>query len=72
MVKRARETFGEKFDLDELGEAHQDAVVQSQLFAGAQTSAPRAVAQPQCPDCYGTLIFTEGCMMCLACGYSKC
>ncbi len=72
MVKRARETFGEKFDLDELGEAHQDAVVQSQLFAGAQTSAPRAVSQPQCPDCYGTLIFTEGCMMCLACGYSKC
>ena len=72
MVKRARETFGEKFDLDELGEAHQDAVVQSQLFAGAQTSTPRPVAQPQCPDCYGTLIFTEGCMMCLACGYSKC
>ena len=72
MAKRARETFGEKFDLNELGEIHPDAVVQSQLFAGAQASPPRAGTQPQCPDCYGTLIFSEGCMMCLACGYSKC
>ncbi len=73
MARRARETFGEKFNLDELGEIHPDAVMQSQLFAGAQAAAPRAVAQPQCPDCYdGKLIFTEGCMMCLSCGYSKC
>lgn len=72
MAKRAREAFGEKFDLDELGEIHPDAVVQSQLFSKRQASGPSVVAQPQCPDCYGTLIFTEGCMMCLACGYSKC
>ncbi len=72
MAKRAREAFGEKFDLSELGEIHPEAVVQSQLFPGAQASTPRAGTQPQCPDCYGTLIFSEGCMMCLACGYSKC
>ena len=72
MVKRARETFGEKFNLDELGTIHPDAVVQSQLFSGPQAPPRSAGTQPQCPDCYGTLIFTEGCMMCLACGYSKC
>ena len=72
MARRARETFGEKFDLSQLGEIHPDAVVQSRLFTGATASTPRAGTQPQCPDCYGLLIFSEGCMMCLSCGYSKC
>ena len=72
MARRARETFGEKFDLSQLGDIHPDAVVQSRLFTGATASAPRAGTQPQCPDCYGLLIFSEGCMMCLSCGYSKC
>ena len=26
----------------------------------------------QCPDCSGSLVFAEGCVMCPACGYSKC
>ncbi len=72
MARRARETFGEKFDLRELGEMQPDTAVQSRLFRGTQQPAPRVGTQPQCPDCYGTLIFSEGCMMCLACGYSKC
>ena len=72
MARRARETFGEKFDLSQLGDIHPDAVVQSRLFAGATASTPRAGTQPQCPDCYGLLIFSEGCMMCFSCGYSKC
>lgn len=27
---------------------------------------------PICPECAGILTFAEGCMKCLACGYSKC
>lgn len=27
---------------------------------------------PQCPDCSGVLQMSEGCMLCRACGYSKC
>ena len=74
LVRRAREAFGEKFDLRDLQEAEVDTVVQSALFAGTPTGAgaPQGGAQPQCPDCYGVLIFSEGCMMCPACGYSKC
>ena len=72
LVRRARETFGEKIDLSELGDAETDTVVQSRLFTGAAASAPQAGTQPQCPDCYGLLIFSEGCMMCLSCGYSRC
>jgi ribonucleoside-diphosphate reductase alpha chain len=26
----------------------------------------------QCPDCSGTLIYQEGCNICLACGFTKC
>ena len=27
---------------------------------------------PQCPECGGDLKYSEGCMMCTSCGYSKC
>jgi hypothetical protein len=27
---------------------------------------------PECPDCGGDLQYAEGCIMCQACGYSKC
>ena len=26
----------------------------------------------QCPECYGTVTFEEGCLKCYSCGYSKC
>lgn len=26
----------------------------------------------QCPDCGGLLVFQEGCLLCLSCGYTKC
>ena len=70
-LRRAREAFGDKFDLAGLEPVPIDSATQPQLFAGGQqpTAARRG---PQCPDCYGALIFSEGCMMCLGCGYSKC
>ena len=27
---------------------------------------------PECPDCGNMLEFSEGCMLCRSCGYSKC
>ena len=70
-LRRAREAFGDKFDPADLEPAPIDSATQPQLFAGAQRQGAVRTG-PQCPDCSGALIFSEGCMMCLGCGYSKC
>ena len=72
LLRRAREAFGDKFDPADLEPAPIDAATQPQLFAGGQRQETGGATRPQCPDCYGALIFSEGCMMCLGCGYSKC
>ncbi len=42
----------------------------------ATPTAPSAASRPKamlaCPDCGGTVEHMEGCMLCPACGYSKC
>ena len=30
------------------------------------------ISNKSCPDCGGTMQYQEGCVTCLACGYSKC
>ena len=39
-----------------------------------QSTAPRAedAFKLKCPDCLSTLVMAEGCIKCLACGYSQC
>jgi ribonucleoside-diphosphate reductase alpha chain len=46
-------------------------IVQPSLFPKASTN-DQSSSGPQCPDCYAALVFTEGCLMCFSCGYSKC
>jgi ribonucleoside-diphosphate reductase alpha chain len=76
--RRAREAFQDKLDPAALAEpAEGTYVVQPRLFpAPSQQQQGQAVAGigngPQCPDCYNRLTFAEGCLLCLACGYSKC
>ena len=38
----------------------------------APTASNRPKAMLACPDCGGTVEHMEGCMLCPACGYSKC
>ncbi len=68
-------------DQDQGQQLLEPVAAQSRLFAeGSEVSA--LAAQPiaqrmgprgnQCPECYSTLAFEEGCMKCYACGYSKC
>jgi hypothetical protein len=37
-----------------------------------QCSQPQSISQGVCPDCGSTLFYTEGCVKCQSCGYSKC
>ena len=75
-LRRAHEVFGDKISVDELGDSDSaSSIVQAKLFsADGGDSQPKMPisAGPLCPDCSASLIFTEGCMICLACGYSKC
>ena len=40
--------------------------------AVGQLEMPIQVAQGACPDCGGAIEHEGGCMVCRACGYSKC
>ena len=50
------------------------------LFPSSTTSldtpdipeTPDTPSGAKCPDCSGYLLHQEGCLSCLACGYSKC
>ena len=74
--RRVKDIFADKA-LAGLPEGHSVAT-QPGLFPGRGQPPPEPAVQPsgraalQCPDCYTALIVAEGCLLCTACGYSKC
>ncbi len=44
---------------------------EKKIFYGTRSIAATGMS-PECPDCATILEFSEGCMTCRACGYSKC
>jgi ribonucleoside-diphosphate reductase alpha chain len=74
LARRARKAFSDKIGT-ETGESEDISYVeQPRLFPKPeeQSQNKNTSNTPSCPDCYGGLVFTEGCLMCFACGYSKC
>lgn len=45
---------------------------QIKKFLSQYIKSGEVVENEKCPSCGGTLVFSEGCMTCRDCGYSKC
>jgi ribonucleoside-diphosphate reductase alpha chain len=78
LKRLAQETFADKISLEEFEPEARLVATQPGLLPGRGQPAP-APSTPapnhptlQCPDCYSALIVAEGCLLCTACGYSKC
>lgn len=83
LARRARKAFSDKMlpgteytETNTIVDEESDGeipthIVQPSLFPKASAN-DQASTSPQCPDCYASLVFTEGCLMCFSCGYSKC
>lgn len=83
LARRARKAFSDKMspgaeytEIDRRMDQPSDEevpthIVQPSLFSKPSTN-DQPSSGPQCPDCYAALVFTEGCLMCFSCGYSKC
>ena len=78
LKRRAQEAFADKVSFEEIEPDGKAVATQPGLFPGRGQPAPVPTAaaprQPtlQCPDCYNALVVAEGCLLCAACGYSKC
>ena len=74
--RRAQEAFAGKVSIEHFKE--RSVATQPGLFPGRgrppPTPADETSGRPalQCPDCYSVLVVAEGCLLCTACGYSKC
>lgn len=47
-------------------------VILEELEAQMEAIPLEKEEKPRCPECQGVLTYEEGCIMCKACGYSKC
>ena len=81
--RRAMQAFGDKVGSTmEIGKSSMEPhSVQPGLFPDVVRAIPTsppangaggAASRLQCPDCSTTLVYAEGCLLCTACGYSKC
>ena len=69
----------DQISFDDIEPEDRSVATQPGLFPGRGQPAPLPPVgerpnQPtlQCPDCYSSLVVAEGCLLCTACGYSKC
>lgn len=47
-------------------------VLEKRYLGGAPVEKPADIESRACPECGEALLFQEGCLICPACGYSKC
>ncbi len=76
--RRAQEAFADKVSIDQFEPMDHSVATQPGLFPGRGEPPPAPPIETserptlQCPDCYNALVVAEGCLLCTACGYSKC
>ncbi|MDP7620253.1 MAG: TSCPD domain-containing protein, partial [Dehalococcoidia bacterium] len=79
LKRRAQEAFADKISFNDIEPKDPSVATQPGLFPGRGQPVPLPPVgerpnEPilQCPDCYSALVVAEGCLLCTACGYSKC
>ena len=50
----------------------QELAIHNKYFHKIRSQQVQTIASGVCPDCGGTMQYQEGCVTCLACGFSKC
>jgi len=60
----------EKCDRDNL--TAKELAVHNKYFHKVRSQQAQTISSDVCPDCGGMLQYQEGCVTCLACGFSKC
>ena len=46
--------------------------VQMELLDRSSTNGNGSATSRKCPDCNTPVVFQEGCLMCISCGWNKC
>jgi ribonucleoside-diphosphate reductase alpha chain len=68
-IGKSLERYLNKFGNNFIGFKTQSSETKS---SSSHRAAPSASEQTACPDCGGSVVFTQSCMMCNNCGWSKC